>query len=343
MRAILLNQNESPIPPPSHIIAAIRDSLGKLNRYPDPVLKEEVTHLVASYIRVDPEQTVLIPGTDTVIDVTSRAIKIQEYIVPAPSFYDIIIGTFHWNNTTIKRIPLKDYAGKLSHIGNKGWKRVALADNPNNPLGYALFRVKPACNIPLLVDEAYYEYSGITLSKHVRNEEDVGILRTFSKAFGLASLRIGALAAPTEIAEEIRNDPLVFRITTLSLIALKKALEDPSYALENARRTNREKEWLKKVITRLKLKTYDSYTNFITIDTRIPGITEVLAEKGIIVKSLEKWMKPGLIRVTIGTHEENLAFLEALEEIIIHKQEQVETKADDDRLRTEQSEEPCEA
>ncbi|MEB3757064.1 MAG: hypothetical protein GSR79_09460, partial [Desulfurococcales archaeon] len=123
----------------------------------------------------------------------------------------------------------------------------------------------------------------------------------------------------------------------------KKALEDPSYALENARRTNKEKQWLKKELSRLNVEFIDSYTNFITIDTRIPGITRMLENKGVIVKSLEKWIKPGMIRVTIGTHDENTVFVETLEEIITHKREQIKIEADDDRLRTELYEEPCEA
>jgi len=343
MRPILLNQNESPTPPPKQVQQAMQEAIGKLNRYPDPRLKQEVTQLAAEYIGVDPEQTILVPGADTVIDITSRAIKTQEYIIPDPSFYDIIIRTFQWNDVSHTKIPVKTYTRELKCIEKHGWRRVALVDNPNNPLGFPLFRGKPQSNIPLIIDEAYYEYSGITLSQNVRSEEEVAILRTFSKAFSLASLRIGAIAAPTEIAEKIRKDPLIFRITTPSLMALKKALEDPSYALENARRTNKEKQWLKKELSRLNVEFIDSYTNFITIDTRIPGITRMLENKGVIVKSLEKWIKPGMMRVTIGTHDENTVFVETLEEIITQKREQIKIEADDDRLRTELYEEPCEA
>ena len=343
MRRILLNQNESPYPPPSHVLEAARQELSRANRYPDPALKGEVTQLAAEYIGVDPEQTILIPGADTVVDITARPLRIKEYIIPDPSFYDIIIGTFEWNNVSLQDIPLKNYVSQLSNYPSKGWNTVGLVDNPNNPLGCILFKEKPNASIPIIVDEAYYEYSKVTMAHHVRKEEDVVILRTFSKAFSLASLRIGALAAPTYIAEKLRRDPLIFRITSPSLKALKTALTDPSYVHYNVAETIKEKERLASTVARLGLKVYNSYTNFLTIDTGIPGITGILAERGIIVKSLEDWIKPGMIRVTIGSKEENTVFIEELEKVLSQAEAKENLEAGDDRLRPELDEEPCEA
>ncbi len=343
MRRILLNQNESPYPPPSHVLEAARQELSRANRYPDPALKEEVTQLAAEYIGVDPEQTILIPGADTVVDITARPLRIQEYIIPDPSFYDIIIGTFEWNNASLQKIPLNNYVSRLSKHTSNGWSTVGLVDNPNNPLGCILFKEKPNTSTPIIVDEAYYEYSNITMAHHVRREEDVIILRTFSKAFSLASLRVGALAAPTHIAEKLRRDPLIFRITSPSLKALKAALTDPSYVRRNVAETVKEKERIASTLARLGLKVYNSYTNFLTIDTGIPGITGILARRGIIVKSLENWVKPGMIRVTIGSREENNVFLEELEKVLSQASVKDKFEAGDDRLRPEPDEEPCEA
>jgi histidinol-phosphate aminotransferase len=343
VRRILLNQNESPYPPPVHVLEAARQELSKANRYPDPGLKEEVTQLAAEYMGVDPEQTILVPGADTIVDIISRPLGIQKYIIPDPSFYDIIIGTFDWNNVAYMKIPLKKYVSQLKPLSSREWRMVALVDNPNNPLGCIVFEEKPDTSVPIIVDEAYYEYSKLTMRDHVRKEENIIILRTFSKAFALASLRIGAIAAPTHIAEKLKQDPLVFRITSPSLKALRAALTDPSYVHKNVAKTLKEKERLVTSITRLGVKVYESHTNFITIDTGIPGITRTLAEKGIIVKSLENWIKPGLIRVTIGKKEENDIFLEELEKVLSQARTKDKLEAGDDRLRPEVDVEPCEA
>jgi len=315
-RLIYLNQNESPIPPPPHVIEAAKASLEKINRYPDPRLKEHVTELASEYIGVDPEHVVLIPGADTIVDMTSRALKTREYIIPEPSFYDIILGSFEWNDVRTIRYPLDEILGKLENKGSTGWSSCGLIDNPNNPLGILVFTGKPPTGIPLIVDEAYYEYSGQTLAPHVREEENIAVIRTFSKAFSLAGLRIAAAVFPSEEASRLRRDPLIYRLTTPSLEALKAALEDPAYVKENVRVVEREKKRVAQRLRELGFKVYPSYTNFLSVETGINNITRILASRGVIVKSLEKWIKPGMIRVTIGLPSENDFLLSVMEEII---------------------------
>jgi histidinol-phosphate aminotransferase len=314
---------ECPLKPPERVIEAARRAAGSLNTYPDPGLVREVGELYASYSKVDPGMVKAIPGSDTALELTSQALKPRRALGVHPGFY-YFTGLLEVNAEEAVFEPIepeRDPALDPAVLGS-ALRRVDLAvvEDPNNPLGV---RVLPPPGVlrglingwdgVLVIDEAYYEYSGYTYKDLLLEGSNVVLVRTLSKAFALAGARVGFILAPPSLMAKLRDaDVNPFRIPTPSLYAARAALEDPSYARECVEYTAKWRNWVAAKAGSLGFKVWVGKAPFIVVETGIPGAAEAMEELGVKVASLD-WWREGAIRISPSTPEGNEAIVEALE------------------------------
>jgi histidinol-phosphate aminotransferase len=328
---IKLASNENPYGPSPKVLASIRKATTALNRYPDGdcfYLREAL----AKKLKVSKRQLIFGNGSDELIVMAIRAFvnEADEVVIAKPSFliYDIAsqIAGAH-----IKAVPLNGF-----HYDLEGMKRavspktkIIFLGNPDNPAGTFIehdplrnFISSLRSDILIFIDEAYYEYvddKSYADSLKLLNEfKNVFVIRTFSKMYGLAGLRIGYGIGQEEVVDLLNRVREPFNINSLAQVAALACLNDQTYYRKIAQAIKKERQFLYKSFARLKLQFEKSYTNFILI--KIKGdstvLTKQLMQKGVIIRDMSHWGLSNYIRVTIGTSQENKRFIKALEEIL---------------------------
>ena len=220
-----------------------------------------------------------------------------------------------------------DIDGMIKEMSER--TKIVYLDNPNNPLGSMVKKedverlVKSAPEDTIVViDEAYHEYIDRTKTPdsvgYVREGRNVIVLRTFSKIYGLAGLRIGYAISKPEIIDVLNRVRLPFNVGRLSQIAALAALDDEEHVERSRKLVEKEREFLYQEFEKLEIPYIRSETNFITIDTGKDGqeVFKELQRRGVIVRPLTPYGLPTHIRITIGTHEQNIKLMEALREVL---------------------------
>jgi histidinol-phosphate aminotransferase len=321
-----LSANENPLGPSPRALAAILHAAKEAHRYPDKngmALKKEL----ASRLGVAIEQIVLGNGSAEVIDAIARATlgPGDEAIVGSPSF-PAYRSSIVRAGAAVTAVPLVDGAEDLATIAKRvsGRTRLVILANPNNPTGgtfgaasWEAFIAQMPGHVVVVVDEAYYEY--VTRPDFPRAFEQVTagqrvvVLRSFSKAYGLAGLRIGYGIAPTLLAQRIEKQVQHFNTNRLAQDAAMAALCDEDY-LAHCVAMNREgRLYLHRELTALGFTVPESQANFLLV--RTSNAVEVhsrLRERGVLVKLLDGFGLPDAIRVSVGGPEDNERFIEAL-------------------------------
>jgi histidinol-phosphate aminotransferase len=184
--------------------------------------------------------------------------------------------------------------------------------NPNNPTGTLLEKsvietiLKAATHTPVVVDEAYAEFSGLTVIPWIKQYPQLFVARTFSKAAGLAGLRLGAIIACVESLAILRRATAPFPVNVAALAAAEAAVSDPRTMKLYVKNILRTRGWFEKELHKLNVKTYPSAGNFLLADFG-PGATEMCAylfTKGVLLRDRAKDIGPGIVRVSIGTQKE---------------------------------------
>jgi histidinol-phosphate aminotransferase len=271
-------------------------------------------------------------GSDEIIMIISRALlgKGTNAIMATPTFPQYAHNA-QVEGAEIREIPLKDgqhdLGGFLGAID--GDTAVVWVCNPNNPTGSLIpsdslkkFLEQVPENILVVLDEAYFEY--ITDSNHIdsvtwlKEFSNVLILRTFSKAFGLASFRVGYAIGQSEVITSLNKVRSPFNNNALGLAVAEKALEDNAF-IEQCRKLNREqRERFIQYATEKKLHLFDSETNFVLIEVPVDAdeAAERLLQHGFIVRSGNALGTPGYVRVTLGTEEQTSRFFNAFDTLL---------------------------
>lgn len=184
-----------------------------------------------------------------------------------------------------------------------------IIDNPNNPTEKILLNKDTVKNIIqhedalLVVDEVYFEFSGISFADMVSENPNIAITRSLDKDYSLAGARIGYLIAGDYFLDEI-SDFYTFP-TRPGLYAALEAMKNPEYAQENVRKVIKEKKRLKEELKKTNLEIYPSETNFLLARGEKNNYAEKLGEKGVSVLDLSRQWLPGFFRISIGTRKEN--------------------------------------
>ena len=328
-KIIKLASNENPIGPSPKAVEAIKRQLANINRYPDSNYYE-LREKVAAKLNLGIESIVFGNGSDELIDCVIKSFSEpgQEVLSAKTTFleYEIITKV---NNRKFKTIGLKRYRYDLEVIAKAVTKntRLIFIANPNNPTGTYVtknevekFLKKIPGQVVTVFDEAYNDFVDTgefpdTL-KYLK-KYNVIMLRTFSKIYGLAGLRIGFAATRPEFAKIMNTARQPFNVNSLAAAAALAAIDDVKFIKETKELIWREKEFLYREFLEMGIKFIPSATNFILIEVSSSSkdfFTKML-KLGIIVRGMSAYGLKNYIRLTIGTRDENLAFLEGLKTI----------------------------
>lgn len=327
---IKLASNENALGPSPKAVAALRRATSGVHRYPDATCRE-LRGRLAKKLRVDPASLIFGNGSDELIVLALRAFVDpgDEVVVAAPTFliYELQARAC---GASVVVVPLKEYRYDLramKTVVTPHTKLVFIA-NPDNPTGtyvtkkeFSAFLRDLPSDVIVFMDEAYYEFVEAgdypqTLPQ-VRDRSLI-VTRTFSKAYGLAGLRVGyGIAQPPMIAAmEAVREP--FNVNSLAQVAATAALEDTQFLSRTLRTIREGRRYLTSELDALHVRHVPSATNFILIELG-PGAAEIaqqLLERGVIVREMSGWKLSGCIRVTIGTMTENRRFMQALKQCL---------------------------
>jgi len=291
-----------------------------INRYPDP-MANELKRALSSYLDVDKEMIVLGNGSDELILDLLLTFGLGKIVYPEPTFamYGILAKIAGQEPAGI---PLRgDFELDAESILEVGQKGIIFITYPNNPTGNlfnreAIIRIIEEGSCLVVIDEAYYEFSGATFLPLVKKYPNLVVLRTFSKAFGLAGARVGYLAANKEITGEILKVKLPYNLNAISQLLATITLKHGDILRERIDEIKNERERVYKELQEIPgIIPYPSKTNFIFFKVEnLSGkaVFNSLLKEGILIKHLSK----NSLRLTIGKPGENDFFLESLRKIL---------------------------
>jgi histidinol-phosphate aminotransferase len=327
--AIKLASNENPLGPSPKALRAIASVLGEAHRYPDAAgyaLREKLA--VRLGVRMD--EILHGNGSNELIELLIRTFTTPEHhiVLGEPAFVMYKIAALA-HGTPYSAVPLRDLTHDLEAMAAAvtPQTRLLFVANPNNPTGTyvgrraveKLLREVPP-EVIVVMDEAYIEYADAEdypdciLLRRLR--ERLVVLRTFSKIYGLAALRVGYAVGPAPIIEYMNRVRAPFNVGSLGQVAALAALDDQEH-LENSRSLNRrERARLSSALTELGWKVAPSQANFVYVDTGRPArpLYEALLRLGVIVRPFGTL--PTCIRITVGTPLENDRLLSAARETL---------------------------
>jgi histidinol-phosphate aminotransferase len=327
---IKLASNENPLGPSPKAVQAIKKALEDINRYPDSqgfYLKKKL----ARALNLEPANFVLGNGSDELIDIIIKTfVEVDENIITADTTfleYEIIAQA---NGRRITKVPLRYFKYDLGSIQKKIDKKTKLIfiANPNNPTGTYLteyeieeFMSGLPDNVLLVMDEAYDTFIDVddfpNSLKYIKNK-NVIILKTFSKAYGLAGLRIGYAVASPEIISYMERVRQPFNANLLAQAAAQAALDDRKFLRKTKKIIAQGKSYLYENLKKLGLAYVPSVTNFILIDVSKDslGVFKEMLKYGVIVRDMQQYGLKNFIRVTIGTKKENEKFIKVLKKVL---------------------------
>lgn len=328
---IKLASNENPLGASASVHASLRSSLSTVSRYPDGsayLLKNRLSE----FLGVATDRLTIGNGSNDVLELLARVFlsSKNESIVSQHSF--VVYPTItRATGAALKVIPAKNYGQDLQAtfeaIGNK--TRLVFIANPNNPTGtwvnksdLTAFLDQVREDVLVVLDEAYFEYvqeaeypNGIALSEKYAN---LVVTRTFSKAYGLAALRIGYSVSHPHIADLMNRVRQPFNVNAMSMVAALAALDDQEHVRHSVELNSSGLRFLESECNRLGLAFIPTVANFLTIDfdrDAMP-IYDALLREGVIVRPIGVYELPHHLRVTVGTADENQRFIEALEKVL---------------------------
>lgn len=325
---IKLNTNENPYPPSPRALEAIRAAAGEtLRLYPDPdcaALRSAIARLHG----LEPEQVFVGNGSDEVLALCFQAFFTPGRTVLFPditySFYPVYCDLF---GLSYQEVPLDgEFRVNVAELmGSKGG--VVLA-NPNAPTGRALpladIEALAAGNpgVAVVIDEAYVDFGGHSAVGLIQKYPNLAVVRTLSKSYGLAGLRVGYVLGDADLigaVNAVKNSFNSYTVDRLAQAGALAAIEDRAYFNETVEKVVRTRTRTAERLRAMGFHVYDSSTNFLFIrhpEAAAKELLDGLREKGILVRW---WSRPRIsncLRVSIGTDDEMERFCQAVEELL---------------------------
>jgi histidinol-phosphate aminotransferase len=330
-QAIKLASNENPLGPSPRALDAIRETLGSLHRYPDShayYLKADL----ARHLGLSPQQLILGNGSDEILDLLVRALVPPGGEVVSTTHTFLMYGLLTQAvDGWFRPVPLKEMRVDLAAVARavSPQTRLIILNNPNNPTGTAFGRQEwedflaaiPTTAIVVL-DEAYIDFAddpNVPSSlDYVSEERPLVGLRTFSKAYGLAGLRIGYGFGPSELMDYLNRLRMPFNVNRLAQAAARAALQDTAFLAQTREVVLAGKDQVCRELERLGLTFVPSQTNFVLIRVPRPGraVYQAMLREGVIIRAMDEYGFPDYIRVNMGLPAENWRFLEALQKVL---------------------------
>ncbi|HEC69497.1 MAG TPA: histidinol-phosphate transaminase [Candidatus Omnitrophica bacterium] len=330
-RVIKLASNESPFSPPLPIRKAIYRASKDLNRYPDSsgyYLKKALS----KKFKLKPENIILGNGSDEIVVLALKAWvePCQEVIVGYPTFliYEIQAKV---NNLKVVRSNLKNFRYDLEDIKRKITKKTKLIfiANPDNPNGtylthqeiYSFLKNIPK-NVIVFLDEAYFEFAPQDFPQSIdflKQGYNIIFTRTFSKAYGLAGLRIGCGFTKRELIQALEKVREPFNVNSLALLSAELSLKEKKYLKNTVSYIQREKLYFYQELKKLGISYVESATNFLLINLKSFSSQKLFnycLKRGIIIREMTPWGYKNFVRVTVGKHSENREFIKVLKSFL---------------------------
>lgn len=325
---VKLASNENPLGPSPKVLEAISAELSEITRYPD----SNGYHLkkaISENLKVPAANITLGNGSNDILDLIGRAF-LDQSVEAVYSQYSFVVYPMVTKACCAKGVEVKanNFGHDLGEMANAITEktRVVFLANPNNPTGTWFnqhdltdFLNSVPQKVIVVLDEAYFEYvdtkeypDGVSLLKKYPN---LIVTRTFSKAYGLAAMRIGYSVSSPELADILNRIRQPFNSSSLAQIAAITALSDSQY-LQKSRKMNQEgMNLLEEGFLKLSLSYIPSKGNFISVDVQKDALKvyQDLLLEGVIVRPVPM---PGFLRVSIGLPEENKKLLRALEKVL---------------------------
>jgi len=321
-----LDFNENTVGASPKVLEYLREHLTEdgLSVYPE---YGEIKRELAEFFSVDPDDFILTNGTDEAIQVLINTYvdDDDEVLVLQPSyamyrFYAEVAGA------AVRTIPYRreKLAFPLEELLQtiRPTTRAILIANPNNPTGTGTSRagieriLERAAGAAVLIDEAYYEFCGVTALPLLNDYPNLFVSRTFSKVFGMAAMRLGCLFSQSGNVEFLHKAQSPYSVNSVAVLAARAAIQDRPYIEKYVTEVLAARELLYVGLEKLGIKYYESRANFVLLeagDRAIP-LRDQLRQRGVLVRD-RSYEIPGCVRVTVGTRDQVRRFLTELEQI----------------------------
>ena len=321
---IKLNTNENPYSPSPKVLDAIKEAVGaSIRLYPSP-MADPLRRKAAEVYNVTVENILAGNGSDDLLSILVRSFVSEgdQVVLPDPTYtlYDTLLSI---QNGEVLRISLtKDF--EIPHGFAQKEAKLTFLSNPNSPTGIftpieRIARIAEESKGVVVVDEAYIDFAEETAIPLISKYPNIVVLRTFSKSFSLAGMRIGLAFADNDLISGMAKVKDSYNLNRLSIVAATAALEDISHMKDNAAKIKKTRDGLMTSLTRLGFNVYPSQSNFLL--ARIPGrrlmsLYEKLKEMGVLVRYFDTPKLEDCIRITIGTDEEVSRLKQGLSKIL---------------------------
>ena len=321
---IPLDSNENFLLPDEYYEGIMDDLDSEISEYPSPSGKN-LKKKLADYHDLHINQVVVGNGSDAVLDTIYKTVIPQDGIIASyvPS-YEMYNFFARRNERKIMEIPLTSSFTVPTHTEFLEEVDALILCSPNNPTGIPIDRNHLSSllehDIPVVVDEAYSDYSSENYIDMIHEYPNLIIVKTFSKAWGLAGARVGYSISSDEIGVEILSNMLPYNVNTLSLSAACSALDRKEMVDEAVQKTIEEREYIEWELEDIGFNPLSSESNFVF--ARVPSridteeLFENLLEEGIRIRIFDDEKLKNYIRVTVATREINDLFLDAVEDNI---------------------------
>lgn len=331
-KVVKLASNENPLGPSPLAVKAIQDSLSGLNRYPNPA-STELRSALAKRFDVKVEHVITGHGSEGIMSLIMRTFMLddEEALTSEGTFIGFKVLA-QSRGIKLRMVPLKNYHLDLNAIAeniNKKTKIIYLA-NPNNPTGtiftvreFLEFKEKVPENVLIIMDEAYFEFcfgNPVYPDSMKYRLDNVITLRTFSKAYGLAGIRIGYGFAHDQLINNLMKVKLPFEPSIPAQAAGLAAMEDQPFLEEYLKLNLKGIQFFYHLFDKLGIPYIKSNANFVTIildnEAMVDKINGKLLRKGVIIRPLKAFGLPNCIRINTGLLEENEFFAENFKNVI---------------------------
>jgi len=329
---VKLASNENPLGAPPEVKNAIVNSVDKISLYPDGSSKE-LKIKISEKFNIKTENIIIGNGSSEIIENVCMAFMKEKSNALVSEFgFGLYKKAILAANHSYLSVPDENLGHSTENFlkNINKFTKVIFISNPNNPTGtiieqkkLKIFVEKVPKNILIVLDEAYIEYTNINPKKGglslVKEHNNLLVLRTFSKVYGLAGLRVGYGFAHSSIIEALDKVRTPTNITSLAQLAALKALDCDEHVKESVKQNKIEMKFLTENLQKLNLEVIESHGNFLLINVKQKGSTvvEKMEKAGVIVRGMDSYKLFNYIRVTVGTRKENKKFISVLTQALI--------------------------
>lgn len=331
-KAIKLASNENPFGPSTKAMEAVQKAIANTFRYPDPVSRN-LREKIAAKFAVKAEEIIVGAGSESLLSILCRTVMKpgDVALMGEGAFLGFPVHCKAMGGV-LKTVPSPNYRFDVDAIIHAldDSVRILYLPNPNNPTGTYITQAEldrilaalPKSTL-LLIDEAYTEFCqdlpDYPQTLQLRSD-NVVILRTFSKAYGLGGMRVGYGVASPRLIEQATKIKMTFEVTLLSQVAAEAALHDDAFLRQTVENNTKEKARYYAFFEKHSMKYVPSHGNFILVECesedRVNEINEALLKQGIAIRPLKAFGFPNCLRITIGLPEENDALFKAFEGVV---------------------------